>query len=96
MRRDTHTQLRNPETGDTWAAPNKLVEHYRSKGWTLADSVAESGDAGPYADQTVTQLRDEISTRNTARAAEKAIHPDGAKKADLIAALVADDNTKEL
>ena len=53
-------------------------------------SVDVEGD-GSYQDRTVSDLRAEIDTRNEDRDDEDLIVPDGTKKADLVAALEADD-----
>ena len=47
--------------------------------------------AGPYDGQSVKDLKSEIATRNEGRDDVDLIAPTGAKKADLVAALVADD-----
>jgi hypothetical protein len=36
-----HTWLRNPDTGGIWACPNRLVDHYKDRGWEDSDPPEE-------------------------------------------------------
>lgn len=58
-------------------------------------SIEESEEVPPYEEWTVDELRAEINTRNSERADEDKIHPESTLKADLIAALEADDDASE-
>ena len=57
---------------------------------TATTTPSQDGDAG-YAQLTKSQLQDLIKDRNDGRDDDAKINPDGANKADLIAALKADD-----
>lgn len=52
----------------------------------------EPGDDSGYGGMTVADLKATIDQRNADRAEADQIAPEGAKKADLVAALLADDN----
>lgn len=54
------------------------------------EEEVEIVDAPPYEEWTVTELKEEIDNRNVDRADDAKISSDG-KKADLVAALEADD-----
>ena len=60
---------------------------------SLLKRAARAGlDVGdPVAELTVAELKDEIARRNEGRAEDEQIRPEGSKKADLQAALAADD-----
>ena len=91
MRVAVNVLLRNPQTGEVtfieagsdapeWAA-DMLDEH----------AVDDSGGEGGYESMTVADLRAEIESRNEGREEVDLIPSDG-KKADLVAALDADDD----
>lgn len=57
--------------------------------WKTVDGTAD--EQVGYESQTVDELKAEIDRRNARRETEDQIVPDGTKKADLVAALEADD-----
>lgn len=61
------------------------------------DDSTEDDDEGEfsYEDLTVDQLKEEIALRNSEYDEDEQIVPDGTKKAELIAALEADDDSNE-
>lgn len=81
--------VRHPETD----APTALVKGTDVPDWATglvhADDV--ESDGAPTDPRTVKELTAEIEARNSDRDEETQIKPDSAKKADLLAALLADD-----
>lgn len=61
---------------------------------TTEASASDDADTTDYASLKVDELNDLIDTRNETRDEDDWIIPDGAKKADLVAALEADDTTQ--
>jgi hypothetical protein len=61
-----HTWLHNPETGGTWECPNRLVEHYKDRGWVDSDPPEEEqptvGEFASAADAPEPPTKDPIET----------------------------------
>lgn len=90
-----NTLVRKPDTGEVvvlnagegvpeWAV-SQVGSHLTS------DEVDDNVEDGGYESMTVADLRAEIESRNEGREEEDLIPSDG-KKADLVAALAADDD----
>ena len=79
-------RLRDTATQVVVNVDDETAERLRSEGWRPADEPA----AGGYEAMKVTDLRAEIERRNEGRDEADRL-PDDGRKADLIAALEADD-----
>ena len=84
------TIVRNPESG----AILVLAKGDEVPEWaTVGEHLVEASESAPgYDEQTVSDLRAEIARRNEGRGEADQIPSDG-KKADLVAALAADDES---
>ena len=84
-----NTIVTHPDTG----APQVLQKGSDLPGWAaaLVGDHLLGGGGGGYADMTVDQLKDEIDRRNEGRDDDAMLSKTG-NKADLAAALEADDN----
>lgn len=89
------TVIRDPDTG----SPVHLAAGMAVPEWASglvgehlleADDESGDGDQGGYGSMTVSELKAEIAARNEGRD-EADLVPDEGKKADLVAALEADD-----
>lgn len=90
-----NTLVRKPDTGEVVVlnAGEDVPEWAVSQvgGHLTSDEVDDNGGEGVYESMTVADLRAEIESRNEGREEENLIPSDG-KKADLVAALAADDD----
>jgi hypothetical protein len=84
-----HTWLRNPDTGGIWACPNRLVDHYKDRGWVDSDPPEEEqptvGEFASAADAPAPATKDEPqfdpATHTVAEIEEHlAEHPDDAER----------------
>ena len=102
----SYVNVTNPETGAaaTFGPDDDLPSWAEQaitnpKAWSETDEAVSleadpgAGRSGDYESQTVAELREEIKARNEGRDDADRVSGDG-NKADLIAALVADDEAR--
>lgn len=82
-------RLRNLNSG---AVVNVADDRVSRLGAEWVDVEPDTGTGSGYESQKVDDLKAEIDSRNEGRDEADRIVPDGAKKADLIASLEADDD----
>lgn len=65
-----HTWLHNPDTGGIWACPNRLVDHYKDRGWEDSDPPEETqpavGEFTSAADAPAPATKDPVETFDVA------------------------------
>jgi hypothetical protein len=89
---DIRQLYRGDVVGDDVSAES--IEHLKSLGYLEGtDGAEESDEPKGYADQKVDELKAEIESRNVDREDDAKLSTDG-KKADLVAALEADDKAQ--
>jgi hypothetical protein len=85
-------KLTKPGKGDVYTSLESVKFDYLADGYELTELAPAADDpADIYEAATVAELKDEIADRNKTRAEDNQI-PSTGNKADLVAALVADDN----
>jgi len=88
-------RLRDERSGAVVSVPEEKVQRL-GPNWVRIDGSSAAEDAASvFAEMTVADLSAEIDRRNEGRDDDAQIVPEGAKKAYLVAALIADDAATE-